>query len=673
MANGYTKNEMEVEVMGYTVFLILAGIIANSQIDFNRFVVWQGPDKGKPAPSYLKSSVKLEVKSDGFLIRFKFKSYKGKVAARITTRDLNTILNQSDDLFIIFLSPDLRDDNTVYGLIVNPLNTQFDMLITPNTQTFEWDANWQSKVKITKTGWEGEIFIPFTISPNWGDTAGICFIRGCHDSTGYGIALIAGLHGEVLNSKYFTKVKINRTASGNYGQLTFIPFLKISHEKDNNEFSYGGNVEIKMQNSNTNIVVKPDYAEIEADRYQFDLSKTGIILPEKRPFFKNVMHFISMPVPYGNLFYSRSIEQIDYGINSYFKYRNTTFFGTGIRADTLSLGMIELATNTDYRNLNLSLTASHLFDNVGDNFLYLFPSFSYSFPDKGVSLKGGLQYSYNFKSRESIHNATTGMIYEHGQNKFNIYFENAHIGNFSPTCGALYFKNVNLTNFLLNGSHQFEHKLVNYISLQTFTERIFDSNDEIRNYKSFDAGLGLLSLIKLSFSHVKERRLWNGILFQNETSGGGIRIDLPASNSGMEVKYSFGDLWGRKTNISRFNFYTAIKRVLNVELSAFLYAFRDEFKPLLIFTPFSDSCWFQFDLRMSYRFREVNFVRVFFERETFENTNTVNIMFEREFPDVNSIFYVVMNSKYGSTSKYFNLPSKKDFKWAVKLSYAIKI
>ncbi len=654
------------------IILIVVNIALNSSLYFNKFVVWQGPDKGKPAPSYLKSSVKLEVRSDGFLIRFKFKSYKGKVSARITTRDLNTILNQSDDLFIIFLSPDYRNGNTVYGLIVNPLNTQFDMLITPNTQTFEWDANWRSKVKITKTGWEGEVFIPFTISSNWGDTAGICFIRGCHDSTGYGIALIAGLHGEVLNSKYFTKVKINRTSSKNYNQITFIPSLKISHEENNNEFSYGGNVELKMQNSRTNIVVKPDYAEIEADRYQFDLSRTGILLPEKRPFFKNVMNFISLPVPYGNLFYSRSIEQIDYGVNSYFKYHKTTFFGVGLRSDTLSLGMIELTTNTDYDNLNFSFTASHLFDNVEDNFLYLFPSFSYNFPNKGLDFRGSLRYSYDFKSKESIYEANTGMIYEHRQNKFNISLENAHIGDFTPACGALYFKNVNLTNIFFNGVHQFEHKYVNYISLQAFRERIFDSNNEIRNYKSFDTGVGLLSLMKVSFSHVKEKRLWNGILFQNETSGGGIRFDFPDFNSGVELRYSFGDLWGRKTNISRFNFYTAIKRVLNVELSVFLYGFRDEFKPFLILTPFSDSCWFQFDLRMSYRFKEVNFVRVFLERETFDNTNTLNLMYEREFPDVNSIFYIVMNSKYGATSKYFNLPSKKDFKWAIKFSYAIK-
>ncbi|GEM_PF-5021009 len=605
----------------------------------------------------------------GFMVRFKFKS--PYIASKTTTRDAD-FFSEQDNAFFILISPDIKHPSEIYGFAVNPKGTQSDFKITVDAQSYDWDANWYSRITTARNMWSGEIFIPYSITQNWSDTVGMCFIRLTYDSTGQKRYLVTGLNGRILKVEDFTKIRIKKPNP--HPSIEFIPYTVFNGNWFTSYITSGINMKFKYKHSNLNFVYNPDYAEIEADKSEFDLYHTGVFLPEKRPFFKNISDLVNINVPYGKLFYSRSFRDIDYALAFKHQYFRHILLFMGIKSDSSMYGLLRWKYYYSYRKkLYLNPGMGIIQSNLNDRILYTHQNIKYIIHSE-YYFNSDLKYALGAGSNAKFYSVSGALGKGTGKTIFGFETNFAHIGDLDLSKGLLYFKNVNTLKSVMHGTFFTGSNFLNRISAYGSFEKMNEiyTGDLIFKDLYYRLNFNILSKFYLILTSEKNRRRYNKTVYNNHEKSIGTHLNLQNMNTEMDIKYSVGNLWGRDINKIGFEISGAYKD-LSYEFSHFVFSYCERLCPEVFFTPFRGNTMFQFDFRVSYRLKKINFLRIFLERETFENSNTLNLMYERELPDVNSTFYIVINSKYDATSRYFNLPAKNDFRWAIKLSYAIKI
>ncbi len=646
-------------------------VILSMLIKFESFYYLGGPDAGEVVPGYLKGSVLVSPSDSGLSIRFNLKT--PYIVSKVTTRDAN-FTSTSDNAFVIVINPDFKRLSALYVFAINPEGIKSDYKVINDKKFFDWDANWKSTITMDKKIWGGEVLIPYSITQNWGDTIGICFIRFTYDSTGLRKFLVTGLSGDfrVLRPENFARIEIKKPSL--HPSFEIIPYFVISGDWYKSRLNSGIGFKFKCGHTNFNFVYSPDYAEVEADKYQFDLFRKGIFLPEKRPFFKNISDLVNIHVPYGKLFYSRSFEKIDYALAMKHNYYRHIFLFMGIKSDSVKYRLFRWKYDFNTSNLQTASGIALVHSNLEDKFFYGDVYSRYIPGNCGCFINGELKFAREFQSKAEFYSGDWDFRMDSGKNNLYLNAKFSRIGDFNLSKGILYFKNVKTAGISISGSFYTGQKFIKYISSYLSLEKIDGTRTRARIHRGFYYSLNfnILSRFNLRIVSYKFSRMYNESIYNNQKNTLDLRLNIQNLNTEFILKFSNGNMWGKSINIIDFSVSGAFRKI-SYEISQFVYAYSHKFRPEIFLTPFRKNTMFQFDIRVSYRFRKVNFLRVFIERETFENTNTLNLMYEKEFPDVNSIFYIVINSKYNAVSKYFNLPSKKDFKWAIKLSYAFKI
>lgn len=233
-----------------------------------------------------------------------------KITSKITKRDGDI---SKDDWIGILL--DTFDDNTNgYLFLINPLGTQKDGSIADNGRTtdFNWDESWESACRIDATGWTAEVAIPFKVlrydakRTQWGFGAGRRIARKLEESFSVGnlmsttrvsqFGALTGLNLKDLSVKRYTIIP--------YGQAQF-------HENKKMEGQFGVDLRYSVS-SNLGIegTFNPDFATVEGDVEQVNLTRFELSYPEKRPFFLEGAENYSTRI---KQFYSRRIGEIPWG------------------------------------------------------------------------------------------------------------------------------------------------------------------------------------------------------------------------------------------------------------------------------------------------------------------------------------------------------------------------
>ncbi len=278
------------------------------------FVQFQ-PEKGKKAS--FRTEIKILYSADyiyfGIICEDK---EPAKIIARLSKRDANL---GTDDSIGIGIDTFL-DRRTAYFFFTNPIGTQLDGRISDNGRTTDstWDEKWLSSAKKTSTGWNAEIAIPLSIlkyKPGKDLKWGLGFVRYIprlmEKDTWTGPMETTTKVSQFGTMKNFALKKAGK-------KLKIIPHLITRFQKEE-ETHISAGLDIRYaisQSMSADLTINPDFATIEADEEQINLTRFELRLAEKRNFFLEGSEIYSQRI---RLFYSRRISDIHGGTKIYGK------------------------------------------------------------------------------------------------------------------------------------------------------------------------------------------------------------------------------------------------------------------------------------------------------------------------------------------------------------------
>jgi len=290
-----------------------------------------------------------------------------------------TILNRGgwlhrDDKLEIALDTYL-DRRNAYLFELNPLGTQDDALITdenrPSQDEWAWDGVYISEGRVTDFGWVLEVAIPWNTLrfPNKDElTMGLAVKRYInrknesviwphigleYSSDVYQVSQYANLTG-LKNIKRGNDIKIKPFGIGGSQKQTF------DDETTSNNMGNGG-VDIYYglkSNLTLNLTYNTDFAQVEADNAQINLTRFNLFYPEKREFFLTRSKLFSFGNPkQTEIFFSRRIglnQDVSGGTRVYGQIGKTSIGGLNIHThaenDMPATAYSALRLRTDIRD-----------------------------------------------------------------------------------------------------------------------------------------------------------------------------------------------------------------------------------------------------------------------------------------------------------------------------------
>ncbi|UCC39221.1 MAG: carbohydrate binding family 9 domain-containing protein [Candidatus Aminicenantes bacterium] len=281
------------------------------------------PERGKA--SSLKTIVKILY--DENYIYFGYLCYDPqpeRIAARITKRDADI---KEDDSVYVFIDT-FHDRRSCYYFAINLLGTQHDGRATENGRTTDdtWDGLWKSAGQKTDFGWSAEIAIDLSslkYEPGEDKTWGLSVGRGVPRVLEY--SFWTGPLEDAYRVSQFGDLKgLDLEKAGKKFQL--IPHV-ISKVEEGKHTEIEGGMDARYAFSQTisgNLTINPDFATVEADQEQINLTRFELSLREKRNFFLEGSEIYQQRI---RLFYTRRISDIYGGTKIYGKSGAYEFSG----------------------------------------------------------------------------------------------------------------------------------------------------------------------------------------------------------------------------------------------------------------------------------------------------------------------------------------------------------
>lgn len=220
----------------------------------------------------------------------------------------------NSDLFGLILDT-YNDDINGYGFFVTSAGVQIDARYSSNGQDFNWNAVWQSQIKINEKGWAVEFKIPYSAlrfpivdEQKWG----VNFIRKvrktrCVDFWNEVKPEVNGMinqSGDLLgisNIKSPVRLSVTPYISS---YIENYPFNKPG--QSNNSYSLNGGMDIKYginESFTMDMTLVPDFGQVQSDNKVLNLSPFEVLYNENRQFFTEGTELFNK----GGLFYSRRI------------------------------------------------------------------------------------------------------------------------------------------------------------------------------------------------------------------------------------------------------------------------------------------------------------------------------------------------------------------------------
>ena len=287
------------------------------------------PKPGSPSREQTFVAVQFDDKNI-YIAFFCRKSYPDPIIARQTRRDQ---LIKNDDLVAVMLDT-YDDDRSAYLFLTNGLNTQSDARISDDAKymDFNWDGNWEARTTISDSGYTVEISIPFNsirfdpYAKKWGVNFGRFIPKWLETS------YWAGPTNEDFRvSKYGDLIGLKLPAPAS--ELHIIPYATTRYETFSNQKwddMEGMDLEFRYRNNLTaNFTFQPDFATVEGDREQINMTRWELSFPEKRKFFLEGNELFQNRI---RAFYSRRIGEINFGGKAIGKTGRNTFAVIGLNA-----------------------------------------------------------------------------------------------------------------------------------------------------------------------------------------------------------------------------------------------------------------------------------------------------------------------------------------------------
>ncbi|MGD2122209.1 MAG: DUF5916 domain-containing protein [Gemmatimonadota bacterium] len=208
-----------------------------------------------------------------------------------------------DDRIIIALDTYL-DRRSAYIFELNPMGTQGDahftneFLILPDDR--QWEGVYESDARVTDRGWELEVAIPLTtirFDPANASSMGVAFYRSIRRKNEEAtwphipLAYTGGADGGMDQASQFgTLTGLDGLSPGRHVEVK--PFGILGRQKTAGDEKTTATEEIGLDvkwsvtpSLTADLTWNTDFAQVEADNVQINLTRFGLFYPEKRDFF----------------------------------------------------------------------------------------------------------------------------------------------------------------------------------------------------------------------------------------------------------------------------------------------------------------------------------------------------------------------------------------------------
>ncbi|MCP5107098.1 MAG: carbohydrate binding family 9 domain-containing protein [bacterium] len=350
-----------------------------------------------------------------------------KIVSRVSKREGDLT---SDDCIAVALDT-FNDGQTAYIFFTNLTGIQKDARLADNGRTFDdtWDGKWLAAGARTPNGWTAEIAVPFET---------LKYKPGKNKTWGLGVTRFiprkletdtwSGPMESYMRVSQFGKITgLDLRKMKKRGQI--IPHLITKLEKgEKAEIEAGLDVRYAISQSvSTDLTVNPDFAIVEADQEQINLTRFEVSLKEKRNFFLEGSEIYRQRI---KLFYSRRIADIYGGVKVYGKSKDYEFSAMSVQgkkdnisgADSANFSVVRFR-KTIFRSSNIGfLLANKLingkyYGNAGIDLVHFF--------SEKVNMTGQLAFSYG---EQSSRNIAFFIRPSYDSSTFHIHLRYTHLG-----------------------------------------------------------------------------------------------------------------------------------------------------------------------------------------------------------------------------------------------------
>ncbi len=271
------------------------------------------PDPGSP-PAF-KTVVKVAYTETD--VYFLFICYDPE-PNKLVTRELKYDGFTSGDDNVKLIIDTFGDERNGYWFATNPLSVKNDALVSGrsyNSFNEDWDAIWEVKSAIHPDRWCAEFRIPLSSLKFPGTSIqkwGVNFQRGIRRLSQDVIWSGAVRNGFLLDLTRAGNLKgIENIQRGN--PIYLLPYVNVGYEEikssTNSTFKAGLDLKYGLSDAFTlDLTLNTDFAQVEADIAEINLSRFPLFIPEKREFFLEGNKLFSFDLASNNMaFYSRTI------------------------------------------------------------------------------------------------------------------------------------------------------------------------------------------------------------------------------------------------------------------------------------------------------------------------------------------------------------------------------
>ncbi len=294
----------------------------------------QDPRLGEPATE--QTEVRLLFSPTHVYASFVcFDADPSKIIVSQARRDAS--LAETESVIVVFDT--FNDSQNAFVFGTNPLGIEYDGQVAREGQTSgvtfgagaastqrgnisafnpNWDGDWTVRAQITERGWEAEMAIPLRTlrySPGEGKTWGFNVMRNIRHKNEQ-VYLSAIPRGFDIY-RISLAAKVPDLSLPTRRDVKFIPYVLGASNKDftraadqvDNRADIGGDLKWGVRPSLTlDVTANTDFAQVEADEEQVNLTRFDLFFPEKRPFFlENATTFQFGQPQSVDLFFSRRI------------------------------------------------------------------------------------------------------------------------------------------------------------------------------------------------------------------------------------------------------------------------------------------------------------------------------------------------------------------------------
>lgn len=267
------------------------------------------PQHGVPSP--VRTLVRVGYDENALFVAFYcYDPDPSKISAAQTRRDAGL---SADDAVAVFLDT-FNDNSNAYYFTTNLLGTQDDGRIADNGRAEEssWDGAWKCASTRTEDGWTAEFAIPFRIlkfkageDVTWGANFLRSYPRRLENSSWAGPLEAVG---RVSQFGSLTGLTVQQKAK-RYEVIPYVITQLQEGEKADGDVGLDARFRI-TSTLGADLTINPDFATIEADAEQINLTRFELQIKEKRPFFLEGAELFRQRI---TQFYSRRIGEIPWG------------------------------------------------------------------------------------------------------------------------------------------------------------------------------------------------------------------------------------------------------------------------------------------------------------------------------------------------------------------------